>query len=134
MTEQTVIPEIPTEPTAEQQVKPKRVRKKKEVDPNAPVVTPAYRDGGKFLLTARIQVLSQGNPKHAGSKAAAIWENYRDGMTVKEALEAGIPRVGLLYDSSHNFIKIEGYDAPPPVKKPSRKKADVAVDPAPVPA
>jgi hypothetical protein len=75
----------------------------------------------KYKPDARVTILVDKNPKRPGSKAAAIWENYRDGMTVVEAIQAGVPREGLLYDSTHHFIKIEGFDPPP---LPERKKRE----------
>jgi len=131
MNEQMAIPEVPVGQVAEQQVKPKKPRKKKEVDPSAPPTQPMYRDSSKFPLSAKIHLISQENPKLVGSKAAADWEKYREGMTVKEAREAGISLADIHYNAQHQFLQIEGYDAPPPRKRPAKVKGDVAVDPQP---
>lgn len=109
---------------------------------------PAIRTRGPRGVpeTAVITVLADKNPKRAASKAFAAFENYRNGMTVKEFCDA----VGkeatahLVYDTSHGFINIEGYTpgaiftpkvrepkAPkePKAKKPKAvKEAEVAVD------
>jgi hypothetical protein len=139
MSEQQNLPEIPPAEgvAVEQQVKPKRTRKKKEVDPNAPA-TPVFRDSPKFLLTARIKIVSPTNPKRPGSKAAEDWTKYVDGMTVLEALQGGISRADIIYNARHNFLVVEGYDAPPPLPRAKKVKAvEVPVDhaaPASAPA
>ncbi len=92
---------------------------------------------------AVITLVSQTNPKRAGSKAAAAFANYRDGMTVKEFCDAvGKEATGhLVYDAKHGFISIAGYDpgaiivpkpkAEPKPKKEKKAKAEKApADPA----
>lgn len=56
---------------------------------------------------AIIRVLVKDNPKRPGSRAAADFARYRDGMTVKEFLQAGGSRAGLKWDSAHGFIRVE---------------------------
>jgi hypothetical protein len=86
---------------------------------------PAKSIGPKGVeLTATITLLVSGNPKRSGSKAHGRFESYKEGMTVKQALDAGVTTPDLIYDASHSFIKIEGY-APKlvPVKPPKEPKA-----------
>ena len=45
------------------------------------------------------------NPKRPGSTSAARFGKYRDGMTVKEALDAGLKR-DLAWDWEHRFISV----------------------------
>jgi hypothetical protein len=92
-------------------------------------------------LTATIKLLVSENPKRVGSKSFDRFKAYKDGMTVEAALDAGIYTADLIYDSTHGFIKIAGYDVaviekkvkePKPakeakgevVKKPKAKEAE----------
>lgn len=86
-------------------------------------------------LEATITVKATDNPKRPGSRAHTLWTLYRDGMTVKEYLDAceaaghgAIGTPALQYDTSHGFIEIAGYDpkvkiAPKPKKEPKAPKA-----------
>lgn len=115
----------PVEGQAEdQQVKPKKVRKPRAPKPEGEGngKTKGFREGTKFPLNATITIVSAENPKLVGSNAAADWLLYRDGMTVHEALLAGISRADIMYNASHDFIKVSGYDAPPPKKRPKKEK------------
>ena len=90
--------------------------------------------------TAVITLKVQGNPKRAGSKAYDRFALYRDGMTVAEALDAGITTPDLVYDSKHGLVAIEGYDPgeivqpkvrePKAPKEPKTKKVKAAPAPA----
>ena len=46
------------------------------------------------------------NPKRKGSKAGDRFENYTNGMTVEQALAAGISRADLEFDVQKKFISI----------------------------
>lgn len=86
-------------------------------------------------MNATITLLVAGNPKRAGSKAYDRFQGYQDGMTVEQALEAGVTTPDLVYDSKHGFISIEGYDPgqiiePKPRKEPKAKKEKPAKDEA----
>ena len=48
------------------------------------------------------------NPKKIGSKTHGRFAMYRHGMTVSEALEAGITTADLVYDRDHGFVHFEG--------------------------
>lgn len=74
-------------------------------------------------LTAVITVLAGTNPKRAGSAAAALWELYVDGMTIQQFLDAGGTTAALVYDASHSFIAIEGYNPKLVEKKVREPKA-----------
>lgn len=60
-----------------------------------------------YSMSAKITVLVSSNPKRVGTAGRDRFEFYRDGMTVAEALEAGLTRPDLKWDSKHAFIKIE---------------------------
>lgn len=67
--------------------------------------------------TAKIHKISTDNPKRAGSKAAAAFACYKEGMTVGAFCDAvnaagqdGMGTPNLVYDTKHGFISIEGYD------------------------
>jgi chemotaxis protein histidine kinase CheA len=60
----------------------------------------------RFGPDARIKMLVSENPKKHGA-AAQRFPLYQDGMTVKEALEAGILRADLSWDTKKGFISVE---------------------------
>lgn len=104
------------------------------------VVVPKTRGPRGTEESAKITVLAKENPKRAGSKAAAVFAQYKDGMTIKEFCDAvGKEATGhLVYDAKHGSIAIEGYDpgaivvakvkepkAPKVAKEPKAKKTKV---------
>jgi hypothetical protein len=60
-----------------------------------------------FPETAKIKILVDENPKRPGSKGAARFDQYRNGMTVAAALEAGITAKDLVWDVDHKFVSIK---------------------------
>ena len=52
-----------------------------------------------------IFVMVSENPKRPGSSSATRFEKYRDGMTVQDAVDAGLKR-DLAWDWDHGFITI----------------------------
>lgn len=54
-----------------------------------------------------ITVLADKNPKREGSAAHDRFAKYRSGMTVAQAVAAGVTRGDLTFDADHSFIKIE---------------------------
>lgn len=50
---------------------------------------------------------STNNPKREGTKAFEKFAKYADGMTVAQALEAGIPGSSIYYDLDHGYISVE---------------------------
>lgn len=85
--------------------------------------------------TAVITVLADKNPKRPSSKAFTAFENYRNGMTVKEFCDViGKDATGhLVYDAAHGFISIEGYTPgqiiTPKVREPKAPKEPKAKKP-----
>jgi hypothetical protein len=88
--------------------------------------------------TAVITLLVDANPKRAGSKAELAFSQYQDGMTVGEFIDAvdsiaeirGGATPNLVYDASHGFIEIEGYDPTLIIPKPKKEKVEAADKPA----
>ena len=72
--------------------------------------------------SAKITLLAKSNPKREGSKAHARFAKYVDGMTVAQALDAGVITPDLVYDTKHGFISIEGYSVPGGVLPPKEPK------------
>lgn len=102
----------------------------KAAAPVAPVEekAPAPRGPKGVELTAKITMLVKENPKRVGSKSRDRFDGYKDGMTVAEALAAGITTPDLIYDTAHSFVQIEGYD--PKVKfTPKPKKEKTVAEP-----
>ena len=60
----------------------------------------------RMLETDIITVMVSENPKRPGDKPYEWFKLYRDGMTVKDAMDAGIPRPYIIWDRNHNFISV----------------------------
>jgi hypothetical protein len=77
-----------------------------------PAATPSLEAGNvkprraKISGEAVIEVLAKVNPKRPNTKAHAAFALYRTGMTVAEALKAGVSRADLSWDSRHKFITL----------------------------
>lgn len=94
---------------------------------------PAASRGPKGVAEDAVITLKvEGNPKRPGSKAYERFAAYRNEMTVKEALDAGVLTADLVYDAQHGFIEIAGWDVkviekkvrePKAPKEPKAKKA-----------
>lgn len=54
----------------------------------------------------KIKVVSENNPKRAGSKAATYWPSYKDGATVAELVAAGVPRGDINYNLEKGYIQV----------------------------
>jgi hypothetical protein len=67
----------------------------------------------------RITMLVQENPKRGAS--AERFALYKDGMTVAQALEAGVQRADLRWDLAHGWISIAAGAAGKASKKPAKK-------------
>lgn len=61
----------------------------------------------RFSDEGKITILAKENPKRAGSAAHGRFANYKNGMTVKAAKEAGLTAADLAYDSAHEYIRID---------------------------
>lgn len=55
---------------------------------------------------AVITLLVEGNPKREGSKSHERFGHYRNGLTVGEALAAGLTTGDIHHDVAHNFISL----------------------------
>jgi hypothetical protein len=66
----------------------------------------APRSTGSFKPDAKVHLLAKENPKKPGSNAHRAWLLYREGMTVKEYLDAGGKVGDLKWDTSHGFIEV----------------------------
>lgn len=79
----------------------------------------------KFPMDHVITLLLDYNPKRPGTTGHAHFELYEDEMTVKQALEAGITRADMLWDTKHGFLKIEEEfdDDAEKASKPEKKAA-----------
>lgn len=92
---------------AEEVVEPKKSKASKGSKATAkePSVSPIK--AAKIGLDAKITILASENPKRAGSSAAAIFDLYKNGMTVEKFLAAGGTRAALNYDVAHEYISVE---------------------------
>lgn len=83
----------------------------------APAATAPAKDKtiAGFSPTAKITLLKDkegkqygkaNNPKRAGSASATLFEKYRDGMTVQQAVDGGLSAAALRWDSDHGFISV----------------------------
>lgn len=85
-----------------------------------------------------IILLMDHNPKRPGTTGHSHFEQYEDGMTVADALKAGITGPDLSWDSKHNFIMIadefddtaEKKSKVVKEKKPKAEKEPAAATPA----
>lgn len=60
----------------------------------------------KRLGDKRIKVLSDENPKRAGSRAFKIFSKYETGQTVVEFVKKGGTLADLKYDTSHGYVEV----------------------------
>lgn len=70
------------------------------------------REGGngrpkKLADEGKITLLLDKNPQREGSMGAAMYDKYKNGMTVKEAMDAGVTRSHLNWSVDHGWIKVE---------------------------
>jgi len=61
---------------------------------------------GKFALTDKITLTKAENPFRTGTKCANWYAKYRDGMTVQEAIAAGVPRHHIRWDQTLGNVTI----------------------------
>lgn len=82
----------------------------KTAAPAAPKREPMFKEDQKITMLVDKDGKPYGkdnNPKRAGSKSADRFALYKgNGMTVKDAIAAGILMADLKYDSDHKFITI----------------------------
>lgn len=77
---------------------------------------PAVRTFGGFTEGQKITLLvdkdgrpygPENNPKRPGSGSHERFQHYKNGMTVAEAIQAGVTAADLKYDAAHTFIKVD---------------------------
>jgi len=54
-------------------------------------------EDGEILASDEIHLNTRENPHRSGTRLYKLWAKYRNGMTVKQALDAGIPLVNVRY-------------------------------------
>lgn len=64
------------------------------------------------------------NPKRSGSAGHARFALYKDGMTVREAIDAGIWAADITWDKDKGFIKVEGGTAKAAAPAPAAPAAE----------
>lgn len=82
----------------------------------APAADAKPKTVGGYALTAKITLAknaegkayngADNNPKRKGSKSFDKFAKYKDGMTVEQAVAAGLTGADLSWDTSHKFITI----------------------------
>jgi hypothetical protein len=99
--------------------------KRKELDMNDEVARKRVNENSTITIATE----EGKNPKRAGSAAFDRFALYQDGMTVKEAKEAGVSATDITYDSAHGYITLtppaveEGVEGEEAAPKKSRKSA-----------
>ena len=96
--------------------KPKVVAKPKVAKPEKPAkaAKPKAKNGGTaprgrqpmFADDAKIKILAKENPHRSGTRLHKLFDKYENGMTVAEAIEAGIPRVNIRYLAATEVIAV----------------------------
>ena len=70
---------------------------------------PKYQPDAKITLLKDKEGATYGpdnNPKRAGTESANRFALYKNGMTVKDALDAGVRSADIDWDVKHEFIKV----------------------------
>jgi len=67
---------------------------------------PVVRKIAGFDRSAKITVLVKENPKRKNSKSATRFDFYKSGMTIDQALAAGVAAADISYDLDKQYIKI----------------------------
>jgi hypothetical protein len=90
--------ELPTEPvTGDEEMAKTETETETKTKNNGRTV---YADDMK------ITVLVENNPQRQGSKSHSMHEKYHNGMTVKEAMEAGINKSHIIHGVRKGFISL----------------------------
>lgn len=106
LTEKRPMAKEPTNTATENTGAPVAEKKK----PTVPVREPMFKGEQTITLLANAEGVAYGkdnNPKRAGSKSAERFAFYVNGMTVDQALAAGISRSDLKYDVDQKFISVK---------------------------
>jgi hypothetical protein len=67
---------------------------------------PALKVAAKPADNMKITILTKSYPCRKGSNRAKMFAMYRDGMTVGEAVAAGVQRVHIRWDCENKHIKL----------------------------
>jgi len=87
-----------------------------------PTRNPAIRDKGISV----VRLLVDENPKLVGSQTYERFFRYHDGMTVKAALEVGITRRDIRWDTEHGFVAVFPPDNPNATLERDKLLANIA--------
>lgn len=86
--------------------KQKKEAKPKSTEPRAPRES-ALRKTYPDNAVIRLKTEGGKNPKRPGSKSFERFAVYKDGITVAEAVKAGVLYADLSWDVGHGFIAVE---------------------------
>lgn len=100
----------PTKPTTAARPAPSASKTEAKAPAKAAVARPPA-----FPLSAKITVVSETNPKRAGTKAYSKWDHYKNAKTVEDVVKAfekaGHPRrkamSAIRWDSQHGHIRVQ---------------------------
>jgi len=83
--------------------KPPKAEKKAKAA-NGSKTAPGPR--GLFVSSDKIKIVAKENPFRKGSKSADWFDKYKAGMTVQDAIEAGVPRHHIRWDKTLGNITV----------------------------
>lgn len=95
----------PKEVKAAKPAKAPKTPKKVAVVNGAKTATPKG-PRGLFVATDKIKIVAKENPFRKGSKSADWFAKYKAGMTVQDAIEAGVPRHHIRWDRTLGNITV----------------------------
>lgn len=108
MTIDKIIPIIP-EDTVRHKLESLAKEQTKEM--NQKIVTAKNNNVNANVVPAvaakKIKLIAQTNPKRKGSASHDRYALYKDGMSVGDALKAGVTKADLAWDQKKGFIKLE---------------------------
>ena len=84
---------------------------------------------GDLPTDKKLDFIIDPNPKRSGSKARAVFDKYKVGLTIPELTESGITMDHIRYDIAHGFIHFEGMDKVEPTNKPKSPQEAAGGDP-----
>jgi hypothetical protein len=89
----------PTEPVTGEEVMAKKTKTEGETETKKNGRT-VYSDD--MIIT----VVAESNPQRQGTKSHSMHEKYQNGMTVKQAMEAGVSKSHIIYGVHKGFIAL----------------------------
>jgi hypothetical protein len=75
--------------------------------PTTPPLKPKYAPASAVVPDHVVRLCVNENPKMIGSACRKRFDLYRDGMTVDDAMKAGVWRQDIQWDLAHGFIRLE---------------------------